>query len=65
MKRATTKIQKREVIERLLDVWLSVPELRLGQLIDTGVPCGDKRDLFYIEDYDLLHEIEDTFNIIP
>jgi hypothetical protein len=63
MKRATTPEQKHEIIERLLNVWLSVPELRLGQLIDNGIPfrADGESDIFYIEDYELIECVEDLY----
>ena len=63
MKRANTRIEKCEIIERLLNVWLRNPDLRLGQLIDNGIPYGvspDDWDIFFIEDYEL---IEDTYKV--
>jgi hypothetical protein len=51
--RAITPEAKRAAVERLLAAWLRCPDLRLGQMIDnTNV------DLFYVEDDDLLANIE-------
>lgn len=49
--RALTDEQKREVIERLYQIWLHHPELRLGQLLSIG-------DIYYIEDFDLVNRLE-------
>jgi len=54
--RANTPEQKKEIIDRLLVVWLSVPDLRLGQLIANVVGTGN---LFYKEDYNLMVQVED------
>ncbi len=54
--RATTPEAKREVVERLLAIWLSRPEQRLGQLIENARGWYS-RDLFYIEDSDLLRTL--------
>lgn len=51
--RAKTPEQKREIMERILAVWMTVPDLRLGQLVN-----GTTRDAFYIEDYELAEIIE-------
>lgn len=49
--RALTDEQKRDVIERLYQIWLHHSELRLGQLLSIG-------DLYYIEDFDLVNRLE-------
>lgn len=54
-KRAITLEQKRAIIERLLQVWLKNPELRLGQLI-WNKTCNS--DFFYDEDEDFMKLLE-------
>jgi hypothetical protein len=51
--RAYTPEAKRQLIDRLLDVWLTNADLRLGQLIASVL-----RDPFYAEDAFLIREIE-------
>lgn len=55
--RATLDLQKKEVIQSLLDCWLANPQLRLGQLISSSlcVPSGGYIDLYNIEDYALVN----------
>jgi hypothetical protein len=55
--RAETDDQKRNVMNRLLDVWCRNPELRLNQLISNAT----KRDSYNIEDFELLRQIEDWY----
>jgi hypothetical protein len=52
--RAKTPEQKRAIVERILAVWLSNPDLRLGQLLANAVP----RNLFYTEDNLLALKVE-------
>jgi hypothetical protein len=63
--RAKTPEQKREIIDRLYDAWVSKPELRLGQLIVNQMACPRDdltRQLFYLEDKDLIEVIEHETN---
>ena len=53
--RAETLLEKKSVTMRLFVAWLSVPELRFGQLIVNA--CG--RDPFYLEDEELASKVED------
>lgn len=46
------------VSQKLLTLWNLYPELRLGQLLDNLAVLNDK-DLFYLEDDELLVLIED------
>lgn len=55
--RAVTREQKQAVMDRLLDAWLRVPELRLGQLIATS---RASTEIFYTEDTALLEAIEEN-----
>lgn len=50
--RAETIAQKACVISELLDPWYAMPQLRLGQLIMCAI--GDERDLFNMEDDELV-----------
>lgn len=55
--RAKTYEEKRAIMERILAIWASKPELRLGQLLDSSIlerPAG----LFYIEDERLAEMVE-------
>jgi hypothetical protein len=58
----TTPEQKRATVERLLDLWLEFPELRLGQLI--GNYFRDP-DLYYAHDAYLVEELERKYHNIP
>ena len=68
--RANTIKQKQEVIKRLLDLWITYPELRLGQLIENV--CGnngydgynDIHNLYFVEDYDLIETLEKFYKNI-
>lgn len=50
------------VLSRIGEIWSKHPDLRLGQIIENVRRAHlNERDLFYIEDYDLLRAIEDIF----
>lgn len=52
--RAITEEQKKEVLEKIFQLWMKYPEMRLGQLIENArLYTGEGKDLFYIEDYPL------------
>lgn len=53
--RAETDKQKQEIVERLLNSWKLQRELRLGQLLYCAT---GGRDIFNVEDYVLIKEIE-------
>jgi hypothetical protein len=53
--RAETDDQKRNVMNRLLDVWCRNPELRLNQLI------SNVTNSYNIEDFELLRQVEDWY----
>jgi hypothetical protein len=60
-KRAKTEQQKTELNNRILEAWKKVPELRLGQLIDSAIwwkGLKIRPPLFYFEDEDLVEAIE-------
>lgn len=58
--RATLNFQKKEVLSRILNVWLSNPHLRLGQLLVNALSDpAIKTDIFQIEDYDLMALVEE------
>jgi hypothetical protein len=54
-RRAVTQEEKKAVIARLLSLWQTYPELRLGQLIGNFV---EGTSLYFIEDYDLVSLLE-------
>lgn len=56
-KRATDSKTKKEIVIRLLSAWKSCPDLRFGQLINNATVFKYK-DIFYIEDYDLIELVE-------
>lgn len=57
--RAITTEQKQLIIEQLYKIWLTIPELRLGQLIFNATHNNQYHaDLFYIEDFELIKIIE-------
>lgn len=56
--RAQTDEQKREVIEALLAAWLSVPSMRLCQLIENAKPEA-LADTYYIEDLALVRLVHE------
>jgi hypothetical protein len=61
-RRAVTTEQKRQVVEALLEDWLLVPDLRLGQLIDNAKHGLKQEDLYYIEDFDLVDTVRRFVN---
>lgn len=56
--RAVTRELKQAVMDRLLDAWLRVPGLRLGQLVACAADIQEPV-LFYLEDMTLLEAIEE------
>lgn len=59
-RRAITPEAKRELVERLLALWLEWPALRLGQLImNTMRPTHAQ--LYNIEDHDLVSKLEKDY----
>jgi hypothetical protein len=54
--RATEEWQKRDVMEKILAVWLENPSLRLGQLIVNAMGADDP-DIYSTEDYDLVDSV--------
>ena len=58
--RADTEALKRNVMERLLNAWQRVPELRLGQLIVNATlkRTVTTNDIFYTEDLLLVEQVE-------
>jgi hypothetical protein len=54
-KRALTDQHKREIIERLYQVWLKNDQLRLSQLIWNRF---GEFDFFYVEDEDFIKALE-------
>ena len=62
--RATLDHQKKEVIQKILHVWLTTPQLRLGQLLVNAMQDHDNGhfNLFNIEDYDLMDLVLEFHN---
>ena len=56
--RANTLNEKKEVIERLLKLWLDNPELRLAQLIGNV----KRNPIYYQEDFPFIKELEEFYN---
>jgi hypothetical protein len=54
-RRATEDWQKRDVMEKLLKVWIENPSLRLSQLIVNSIDVDT--NLFIVEDYDLVDKV--------
>lgn len=48
--RAITEAQKKAIIDVVYEIWISNPELRLGQLIANSI---NERSLFHVEDGEL------------
>ena len=57
--RAESPEAKRAAVEQLLEIWLNVPELRLGQLI--GNVVSDEKRLYFLEDRPLLEELAASY----
>lgn len=55
--RSNSPEEKRQSINSLLEAWQSIPSQRLGQLLSNVVALHHK-DLFYIEDKDLIEMVE-------
>jgi hypothetical protein len=55
--RANEPYQKKQVIDRLLELWLANPNLRLGQLIRN---CFND-DLFCVEDWPMIEWLEEVY----
>lgn len=49
---------KKEIVEKLLELWELVPELRFGQLMDNMVFCENEEHYYFMEDKVILQEIE-------
>lgn len=59
--RAATPEKKKEVVDRILNAWLDVPNMRLGQFIeDARSYYRNSAPMFYIEDLDIV-DILETF----
>jgi hypothetical protein len=57
--RAITSEQKEEIMRRILLAWKKHPAQRLGQLLWNANTQMNRADLFYVEDYDLMHACEE------
>jgi hypothetical protein len=62
--RAYTIKQKKAITDALFRLWLLLPELRLGQLIDNSMYQDnyDINEIFSIEDYELLRSVNRFVN---
>ena len=56
--RAVLPYQKRDLIERVLSVWIAMPDMRLGQLIVNAATERCKSPLFWAEDAALCNALE-------
>lgn len=59
--RAATDVEKRVVIERVLEAWRRVPSLRLGQFVCCalgGIPVADFGGVFNAEDETIAERCE-------
>lgn len=56
-RRAKSPEEKTFLLNRLLMVWLKVPQQRLGQLLSNSIH-QDGSDLFFKEDLDLIEMLE-------
>ena len=56
--RAIEYWQKEEVVRRILNVWKSKPELRLGQLLSNAAGGETGEDLFCKEDFELADDCD-------
>jgi len=65
-RRALTIGQKRDVVDRLFQVWQAVPKLRLGQLLTIYMQLkAGGEGIFCLEDLDLIEGIERCFQQWP
>ena len=55
--RARTDEQKKDIMDRLLTLWLNNKEMRLGQLINNVIVTT----LYYIEDYTFIEALENAY----
>ena len=53
--RATEEWQKRDVMEKILAVWIENPSLRLSQLLINSIDVDT--NLYVVEDYDLVDKV--------
>jgi hypothetical protein len=53
--RATEDWQKRDVMEKILKVWIENPSLRLSQLLINSIDVDT--NLYVVEDYDLVEKV--------
>lgn len=57
MTRSTKRIEP--TFDAIRKLWYQYPDLRLGQLLENVIPEG--KDLFYVEEEDLVQYIEDYY----
>ena len=56
--RAKTQKQKKEILNKLFKIWNKVPHWRLGQLL-ANYMLEKYKDIFFIEDYDLINDLDE------
>lgn len=59
--RATNDAKKREIVERLLELWKKNPSMRLGQLIGNCSHYPSGVDPYHWEDYDFISILEEYY----
>jgi len=66
-RRALDDEEKREIIERLYQLWTRHPAMRLGQLIGNVYHSNDRGGLhlYYEEDFPLLDSLEIAYGALP
>lgn len=50
---------KRHLLEKLLELWELVPDLRFGQLMDNMVFCENEERYYFMSDEAIVQEIEE------
>jgi hypothetical protein len=62
-RRATNPDQRVDIIDRLLKLWDTHPQLRLGQLIANATSTITNPQLYYIEDHNLIDKLEEYYQV--
>lgn len=50
------------IMTRLFLLWIKVPELRLGQLIENCFHCQEGKCIYYLNDEEFISSLEDHYN---
>lgn len=53
--------ERKEVINRIYELWSAVPEMRLGQLIDNATH-NKSSGTYFLSDKELVNELENYMN---